>query len=201
MCTPPYPTTSRPVHCRDPKWPLRPLEGTPGASGAHDICSTGLGTLGWWSFRSGAVVGVRSRRCRTWCVHQMSHVRGSEHASKATDMLPPSTPAPLRYARCSFGQNVESTGGVACVCASASPIGAVRGKSTQSSGQDGNQESPSALARWYSRRGPRATAWRAPAGGGGAKKAWRGRWLKRCTLRGRRGAKIKKSLKGKRALI
>ena len=166
----PYPTTSRPVHCRDPKWPLRPLEGIPGASGAQDICSTGLGTLGWWSFRSGVVVGVRSRRCRTWCVHQMSHVRGSEHASKATDMLPPSTPAPLRYARCSFGQNVESTGGVACVCASASPIGAVRGKSTQSSGQDGNQESSSCPARWYPRQGPRATAWRAPAAGGGQKR-------------------------------
>ena len=39
---------------------------------------------------------------------------------------------------------------------------------------------------------------------GAPKKAWRGRWLKslkRCTLRGRRGAKIKKSLKAKRALI
>jgi hypothetical protein len=49
------------VHCRDPKWPLRPLEGIPGASGAQDRCSTGLGSSGWWSFRSGVVVGVRSR--------------------------------------------------------------------------------------------------------------------------------------------
>ena len=49
------------MHCRDPKWPLRPLEGIPGASCAQAICSTSLGTSGWWSFRSGVVVGVRSR--------------------------------------------------------------------------------------------------------------------------------------------
>ena len=37
------------MHCRDPKWPLRPLEGIPGASGAQDRCSTGLGSSGWRS--------------------------------------------------------------------------------------------------------------------------------------------------------
>ena len=45
-------------------------------------------------------------------------------------------------------------------------------------------------------------AWRVPAGKTAQKKT--GRWLKslkRCSLRGRRGAKIKKSLKAKRALI
>jgi hypothetical protein len=70
----------------------------------------------------------------------VARTRHSEHRFQGHRHAPPSAPAPLRYVHCSFGQNVETAGGVACVCVCRlSPIGAVRRKPPELMwGQGGN---------------------------------------------------------------